>query len=171
MKGNQRLSLLAFEVSRYSGPQFFLTREVTVLPFFIYCGTASGSHLRARGVEKLLPANYSIFSTLQKCFWCWYQTVPLSNLVFHSMFVTLGLGKPLASASLLPAKGGGGKWSRKPEFGSTRRSCFLPVLLAEGKELFVHVMWGRSWEPFSNFFLDLKEKIMKPGLFFLVPVT
>lgn len=64
----------------------------------------SAPHVIPCGVEKPLPANCSILSTLLNCFWCWHQTVLLSNLVFHSMFVTLGLGKPLASASLLPMR-------------------------------------------------------------------
>lgn len=64
----------------------------------------SAPHVRAHGVETPLPANCSVFSTLQKCFWCWYQTVPLSNLVLHSIFLTLGLGKPLAPGSLLAVR-------------------------------------------------------------------
>lgn len=63
----------------------------------------SAPHVRPC-VEKPLPANCSILSTLLNCFWYWHQTVSLSNLVFHSTFVTLGLGKPLACASLLPVR-------------------------------------------------------------------
>ena len=56
---------------------------------------------------------------------------------------------------------------QKTWLGSTRRNCCLPALLAEVKELFVHLTRARSWEPLSDCFLDLKKKIQDPGLFFV----
>lgn len=162
-------------MGRYSVLHFFYSSE-KLLYFFLlllcrcFKESLSAPHVIPCGVEKPLPANCSILSTLLNCFWCWHQTVLLSNLVFHSMFVTLGLGKPLARASLLPMREEEANEAENLSW-KHRRSCSLPALLAEGKELLVHLTEGRSWEPFSSYFLNLKKNVMNPGLFFLVPVN
>lgn len=63
------------------------------------------------------------------------------------------------------------KPSRKREVEAAGGAAFLPALLAGGKELFVHVPRGRSWEHLSDCLLDLKKKIQNLGLFISVPVT
>lgn len=118
------------------------------------------------------------FSSSHKSWWCWKtsacklfhfqhfaevflmlvpNSAPLQSCVsFHLL--------PSDSADPLPMPASclwGRRWQMKQKtwVGSTRRSCFLPALLAEGKELLVHLMWGRSWELFSSSFLDLKQRL------------
>lgn len=108
MRGRQRSTV--YLLLRLAGPVFTpCTQQRSYCTSFLllwHClrESLSAPHVRGGGVEKPLPENCSICSTLQKCFWCWYQTVPLSSLVFHSMLITLGVGKPLACAILRPAR-------------------------------------------------------------------
>lgn len=110
MRGKQRLTV--YLLLRWAGTVFSIscTHQKSYCTFFLlllcrcFKESLSAPHVIPCGVEKPLPANCSILSTLLNCFWCWHQTVLLSNLVFLSMFVTLGLGKPLARASLLPVR-------------------------------------------------------------------
>lgn len=106
----------------------------------------SSSHKRRNLVLwKPLALNGCIFSTLHKCLQSWYQTVSVSSVVLHSILPPL---RQTLSPCQPPAfEGGGGKQSRKPDLEVPNRSCFLPASLAEGKELFVHLTRGRSWEP------------------------
>lgn len=162
--------LLASEVGRYSVLHFLYSPEKSLYFFLLlwHCfrESLSAPLVRAGGVEKPLPANCSICSNLQKCSWCWYQTVPLSNLVFHSMFVTLKLGRPFAHASLLPAREEAANeaenlsWNHQEEL--------LPASIVGWRKGAVSTsLIGEKLGALLKLFLRFEAKIMNPGLFFL----
>lgn len=164
-------SLLVSEVDRYSILHFLYSPEKLLyfflLPWHCFREFLSAPHVRA---GKTSACKLFHCSTLQKCSWCWYQAVPLSNLVFHSTIVTLGLSRPLAHASLLPVREE--EANEAENLSWKHQEELLPAGIVgwrEGAVSASHV--GEKLGALLKLFLRSEAKIMIPGLFFLVPVT